>query len=100
MERCGSLGRAGCAYRAVLPRRADYRPPPFALETMLRVHFLQQWFSLSDPAMEEAFFDTPLYREFAQLDVTGRMPDESTILRFRHRSENTSWPMPSLATVE
>ena len=61
--------------------------PPFALETMLRVHFLQQWFSLSDPAMEEAFFDTPLYREFAQLDVHGRLPDESTILRFRHRLE-------------
>lgn len=61
--------------------------PPFALETMLRVHFMQQWFSLSDPAMEEAFFDTPLYREFAQLDAFGRLPDESTILRFRHRLE-------------
>jgi IS5 family transposase len=61
--------------------------PPFALETMLRVHFMQQWFSLSDPAMEEAFFDTPLYREFAQLDAYGRLPDESTILRFRHRLE-------------
>ena len=41
--------------------------PPFALETMLRTHFMPQWFSLSDPAMEEAFFDTPLLREFAQL---------------------------------
>ena len=49
--------------------------PPFALETMLRTHFLQQWFSLSDPAMEEAFFDVPLYREFAQLDAHGRLPD-------------------------
>ena len=39
--------------------------PPFSLTTMLRVHFMQQWFTLSDPAMEEAFFDTPLYREFA-----------------------------------
>ena len=61
--------------------------PPFALETMLRTHFLQQWFSLSDPAMEEAFFDVPLYREFARLDAHGRLPDESTILRFRHRLE-------------
>ena len=61
--------------------------PPFAPETMLRVHFMQQWFNLSDPAMEEAFFDTPLYREFAQLDAFGRLPDESTILRFRHRLE-------------
>jgi IS5 family transposase len=49
---------------------------------MLRTHFLQQWFTLSDPGMEEAFFDTPLYREFAQLDEFERMPDESTILRF------------------
>ena len=61
--------------------------PPFALETMLRTHFLQQWFGPSDPAMEEAFFDVPLYREFARLDAHGRLPDESTILRFRHRLE-------------
>ena len=47
--------------------------PPFALETMLRVHFMQQWFCLSDPAMEEALFDTPLYREFAQLEEFGRL---------------------------
>ena len=33
---------------------------PFALQTMLRIHFFQQWFNLPDPAMEEAFFDTPL----------------------------------------
>ena len=67
--------------------------PPFSLQTMLRVHFMQQWFTLSDPGMEEAFFDTPLYREFAQLEEFGRLPDESTILRFgktpspRHRLE-------------
>jgi len=63
------------------------RRPPFSLQTMLRVHFMQQWFTLSDPGMEEAFFDTPLYREFAQLEEFGRLPDESTILRFRHRLE-------------
>jgi len=73
--------------------------PPFALETMLRVHFLQQWFSLSDPAMEEAFFDTPLYHEFAQLDAHGRLPDESTILRFRHRLEKHQLADAILATV-
>lgn len=61
--------------------------PPFSLQTMLRVYFLQQWFTLSDPAMEEAFFDTPVYREFAQLEEFSRPPDESTILRFRHRLE-------------
>jgi IS5 family transposase len=73
--------------------------PPFSLETMLRTHFLQQWFSLSDPAMEEAFFDVPLYREFAQLDANGRLPDESTILRFRHRLEKHKLADGILATV-
>jgi IS5 family transposase len=73
--------------------------PPFALETMLRTHFLQQWFSLSDPAMEEAFFDVPLYREFAWLDAHGRLPDESTILRFRHRLEKHKLAEGILATV-
>ena len=73
--------------------------PPFALETMLRVHFMQQWFTLSDPAMEEAFFDVPLYREFAQLDAHGRLPDESTILRFRHRLEKHKLADQILATV-
>jgi IS5 family transposase len=49
--------------------------PPFAVETMLRIHFLQQWFGLSDPAMEEALYDVPLYREFAGLDVgVDRLP--------------------------
>lgn len=54
---------------------------------MLRTHFMQQLFTLSAPGMEEAFFDTPLYREFAQLEEYARPPDESTILRFRHRLE-------------
>ena len=73
--------------------------PPFSLTTMLRVYFLQQWFTLSDPAMEEAFFDTPLYREFAQLEEFARLPDESTILRFRHRLEKHKLTEQILATV-
>jgi transposase, IS5 family len=73
--------------------------PPFSLETMLRTHFMQQWFNLSDPGMEEAFFDTPLYREFAQLDEYARLPDESTILRFRHRLEKHKLAEQILATV-
>jgi transposase, IS5 family len=62
--------------------------PPFPVETMLRIHFMQQWFTLSDPAMEEALHDVPLFREFAALDNWNmRLPDESTILRFRHLLE-------------
>ena len=73
--------------------------PPFSLLIMLRIHFMQQWFSLSDPAMEEAFFDTPLYREFAQLQELSRLPDESTILRFRHRLEEHKLSEQILQTV-
>src|ERR1700712_5833601 len=52
--------------------------PPFPIETMLRVHYLQQWFGLSDPAMEESLHDVPLYREFAGLgDGVSRLPDET-----------------------
>ena len=68
--------------------RAKTGCPPFAFETMLRIYDLQQWFCLSDPAMEEALHDTPLFREFAKIDQgAARLPDETTILRFRHLLE-------------
>jgi IS5 family transposase len=74
--------------------------PPFAVSTMLRIHFLQQWFGLSDPAMEEALHDVPLYREFAGLDAgVTRMPDESTILRFRHLLEANNLSIQLLAAI-
>ena len=55
--------------------------PPFAVETMLRIHCLQLWWNLSDPAMEEELHERPLYRRFAGLDGAARMPDETTIDR-------------------
>ena len=74
--------------------------PPFAVQTMLRIHFLQQWFGLSDPAMEEALHDVPLYREFAGADGwTQRLPDETTILRFRHLLQKHKLADQMLATV-
>ncbi|WP_374491773.1 IS5 family transposase [Brachymonas sp.] len=73
--------------------------PPFPVETMLRIHFMQQWFTLSDPAMEEALHDVPLFREFANLGWDKRLPDESTILRFRHLLEAHKLAEPILATV-
>ena len=45
--------------------------PPFAVEAMLRILCMQQWFTLSDPAMEESLHDIALFREFAGLDGTG-----------------------------
>jgi len=74
--------------------------PPFPVETMLRIHFLQQWFNLSDPAMEEALYDMPLFQQFAGLDLgSSRLPDESTILRFRHLLEEHQLSQQILATV-
>jgi len=74
--------------------------PPFATEVMLRIHLLQQFFGHSDPAMEEALHDIPLYREFAHLDAgITRLPDESTILRFRHRLEEHQLGQQILAAV-
>jgi IS5 family transposase len=74
--------------------------PPFGIETMLRIHYLQQWFGLSDPAMEEALHDVPLYREFARLDgALARLPDETTILRFRHLLEKHDLAVDMLRVV-
>ena len=74
--------------------------PPFAVEIMLRIHFVQQWFNLSDPAMEEALYDTPMFREFVGLDAgEDNLPDESTILRFRHLLEAHDLSLQILATV-
>ena len=74
--------------------------PPFAVEAMLRIHFLQQWFNLSDPAMEEALYDMALFREFVGLDAgEDNLPDESTILRFRHLLEAHNLSSQILATV-
>lgn len=60
---------------------------PYRLETMLRIHLLQQWYALSDPAMEEALCDTPVMRQFAQLGGLEAIPDETTILNFRRLLE-------------
>ena len=74
--------------------------PLFPVETMLRIHFMQQWSILSDPAMEEALHDVPLFREFAGLDNWNmRLPDESTILRFRHLLEKHELAAQMLETV-
>ncbi|WP_304951656.1 IS5 family transposase [Sulfitobacter sp.] len=61
---------------------------PYRLSTMLRIYFLQQWYQLSDPGAEEALYDIQSMRQFAGFDL-GRdaIPDETTILNFRHLLE-------------
>src|SRR5258708_5715824 len=62
--------------------------PPVGLSLMLRVYFVQQWFNLSDPGAEDALYESPVLRRFVGIDL-GRapVPDESTILQFRHLLE-------------
>ena len=61
---------------------------PYELSAMLRIHFMQQWFGYSDAGMEEALHDIPLLRGFAGLDAgLESLPDETTILNFRHLLE-------------
>jgi len=80
------------------PTKATGRRP-FAIEAMLRIHLLQQWFGLSDVAMEEALYDLPLYREFAGLGGMSRLPDRVSILRFRHLLEQHQLAEQLLKTV-
>lgn len=62
--------------------------PPVGLERMLRIHFLQHWFNLSDPAVEEALYESVSMREFVGIDLgQERAPDETTICKFRHLLE-------------
>ena len=61
---------------------------PHDLERMLRIYFLQQWFNLSDPEAEDAIYDSESMRRFARVELgDDKVPDESTILRFRHLLE-------------
>ncbi len=62
--------------------------PPYPLATMLRIHLLQQWYPVSDPAMEEALIEVLTMRRFAGIDlISDRILDETTILTFRHLLE-------------
>ena len=61
---------------------------PLGMEKMLRIYFLQQWFNLSDPQAEDAIYDSESMRRFARVELGDEVvPDESTILRFRHLLE-------------
>src|SRR5882724_7385006 len=69
------------------PKMGNGRPP-VGVERMLRIYFSQQWFNLSDPAVEEALYDSVVMRKFVGIDL-GRepVPDETTVCKFRHLLE-------------
>lgn len=72
---------------------------PFPVQTMLRIRCLQLWWNLSDPAMEEELHERPLYRRLVGLEGAARMPDVTTILRFRHLLEKHELAPQVLATI-
>jgi IS5 family transposase len=76
------------AIEPVYPKAEGPGRPPIGVERMLRLHCLQQWFNLSDPAVEEALYDSRAMRQFVGIDL-GRepVPDETTICKFRHLLE-------------
>ena len=75
--------------------------PPVGVERMLRIYFLQQWFNLSDPAVEEALYDSSAMRRFVDIDL-GRepAPDETTVCRFRHLLEAHDLGQPLFDEVQ
>lgn len=74
--------------------------PPMPLERMLRVYFLQLWFNLSDPAVEEALYDSVAMRSFAGIDLGQEgAPDETTVCKFRHLLERHKLGKKLLSTV-
>jgi IS5 family transposase len=87
MERIIPWQRLIALVEPVYPKPGNGRRP-YPLGTMLRIHLLQHWYGYSDPAMEDALHEVPLLRRFAGLDAgESRMPDETTILNFRHLLE-------------
>ena len=75
--------------------------PPVGVDRMLHIYFLQQWFNLSDPAVEEALYDSAAMRVFVGIDL-GReaVPDETTVCRFRHLLETHDLGRPMFDEVQ
>src|SRR5271167_1939444 len=87
MEQVVPWSKLCCLIAPYYPKSGNGRPP-VGVERMLRIYFLQQWFNLSDPAVEEALYDSLAMRGFVGIDL-GRqpVPDEITVCRFRHLLE-------------
>jgi transposase, IS5 family len=88
MNRVVPWAELTAAIEPFYPKAEGPGRPPVGVERMLRLHCLQQWFNLSDPAVEEALYDSRALRQFVGIDL-GRepVPDETTICKFRHLLE-------------
>jgi IS5 family transposase len=92
MNRVVPWAELTAAIEPVYPKAEGPGRPPVGVERMLRLHCLQQWFTLSDPAVEEALYDSRALRQFVGIDL-GRepVPDETTSCKFRHLLEAHQW---------
>jgi IS5 family transposase len=82
------------------PKRGRPGRQPVGLSTMLRIYFLQQWYALSDPAMEDALYEIESMRRFAGLELgEDALPDETTILKFRHLLERHGLTARMMETI-
>ena len=81
------------------PKMGQRGRQPYPLATMLRIHFLQQWYSRSDPGMEETLYEMPVMRRFARLGGLDNIPDETTILNFRRLLEKHELATGILAVI-
>ena len=99
MERVVPWRKLCALIEPVYPKAGNGRPP-VGVERMLRIYFLQQWFNLSDPAVEEALYDSVVMRSFVGIDL-GRepVPDETTVCKFRHLLEEHGLGGEMLETV-
>ena len=82
------------------PRSGRRGRPPMPLETMLWIYFVQQWYALSDPGMEDALYEIESMRPFAGLELNeDALPDETAILKFRRLLKQHKLPGPLLETI-
>ncbi len=90
-----------CALIAPFYAKPGNGRPPVGVERMLRIYFLQHWFNLSDPAVEEALYNSQTMRRFVGIDL-GRepVPDETTVCRFRHLLEEHDLGRPLFDEVQ
>lgn len=88
MERVVPWGELCALIEPVYPKGDGAGRPPVGLERMLRIHFLQHWFNLADPAVEEALYDSNAMRRFVAIDLGKEpVPDETTVCKFRYLLE-------------
>jgi IS5 family transposase len=101
MERVVPWSELLAVFEPVYPKVSEAGGrPPVPLERMLRIYFLQAWFNLSDPAVEEALYDSAAMRSFAGVDLGQEAaPDETTVCKFRHLLERHKLGKQLLETV-